>query len=148
MHRAESPCAAALLLKQEVRQRGSYHLRTLQIYFGSNLEVGNWTGQTTCVYKDEGCYLCLFITYPAGALTDTQAGCAVQVLSCQKQNFVPIPDVKLTTTTGLDEGSGSASRRFIGMLIVAGTCLCALVFTVLLIRRQRSRLTPQRELSV
>ncbi|XP_034464762.1 butyrophilin-like protein 2 [Hippoglossus hippoglossus] len=142
--------------------------------------------------EDEGCYLCLFITNPAGALTGrtcirvyelhepvlhvresnstdefvvscsatgrpaptvtlnvtqqdfdfsqnntvsvintngtftvtatavlagfhdagTQVGCAVQVLSRRKEAFVAIPDVKVTPTNGLDEGSGSASRRF------------------------------------
>ena len=30
----------------------------------------------------------------------TQVGCAVQVLSCRKEAFVEIPDVKLTPTKG------------------------------------------------
>ncbi|XP_060923347.1 OX-2 membrane glycoprotein-like [Limanda limanda] len=42
----------------------------------------------------------------------TRVGCAAQVLSCRKEAFVEIPDVKLTPTSGLDEGSGSASRSF------------------------------------
>ncbi|XP_035006196.2 poliovirus receptor-like [Hippoglossus stenolepis] len=169
--------------------------------------------------EDEGCYLCLFITNPAGALTGrtcirvyelhepvlhvreskttdefvvscsatgrpaptvtlnitqqdfdfsqnktvsvintdgtftvtatavlagfhdagTRVGCAVQVLSRRKEAFVAIPDVKLTPTNGLDEGSGSASRRFIGTWIGGVTCLCtASVFAVLFTRKLRS----------
>ncbi|XP_062236209.1 OX-2 membrane glycoprotein-like [Platichthys flesus] len=169
--------------------------------------------------EDEGCYLCLFITKPAGALTGrtclrvfelhepvlhvresdstdeflvscsatgrpaptvtlnvTQqdfylsqnqtvlintngtftvtatavlagfhdagrlVGCAVQVLSCRKEAFVEIPDVKLTPPSGVDEGSGSAGRSFIRMWIVVVTCLCtASFFAVLIIRKLSSR---------
>ncbi|CAB1413033.1 unnamed protein product [Pleuronectes platessa] len=39
----------------------------------------------------------------------TLVGCAVQVLSRSKEAFVVIPDVKVTPTSGLDEGSGSAA---------------------------------------
>ncbi|XP_060923345.1 OX-2 membrane glycoprotein-like [Limanda limanda] len=72
----------------------------------------------------------------------TRVGCAVQVLSRHKEAFVEIPDVKLTPTSGLDEGSGSASRSFIVTWIVVVTFLCtASVLAVLLIRKLRSRLS-------
>ncbi|XP_060923344.1 OX-2 membrane glycoprotein-like [Limanda limanda] len=70
----------------------------------------------------------------------TRVGCAVQVLSCRKEAFVEIPDLKVTPTSGLDEGSGSASRSFIGTWIVVVTFLCtASALAVLLIRKLRSR---------
>ncbi|XP_034471064.1 OX-2 membrane glycoprotein-like isoform X1 [Hippoglossus hippoglossus] len=70
----------------------------------------------------------------------TRVGCAVQVLSCRKEAFVAIPDLKPTPTYGLDEGSGSASRRFIVTWIVGVTWLCtASVLAVLFTRKLRSR---------
>ncbi|XP_053273023.1 butyrophilin-like protein 2 [Pleuronectes platessa] len=67
-----------------------------------------------------------------------RVGCAVQVHSCRKEEFVEIPDVKVTPPSGLDEGSGSAA--FIVMWIVVVTCLCAAsVLAVLLIQKLRSR---------
>ncbi|XP_060922959.1 OX-2 membrane glycoprotein-like [Limanda limanda] len=69
----------------------------------------------------------------------TRVGCAVQVLSRRKEAFVEIPDVKLTPPSGLDEGSGSASRSFIGTWIVVVTFLCtASALAVVLIWKLRS----------
>ncbi|XP_062236212.1 OX-2 membrane glycoprotein-like isoform X2 [Platichthys flesus] len=65
-------------------------------------------------------------------------GCAVQVLSCRKEAFEEIPEVKLMPTSGLDEGSGSAA--FIVMWIGVVICLCtASALAVLITRKLRSR---------
>ncbi|XP_053273024.1 OX-2 membrane glycoprotein [Pleuronectes platessa] len=66
----------------------------------------------------------------------TLVGCAVQVLSRSKEVFVEIPEVKLTPTSGLEEGSRSAV--FIKMLIVVVTFIC-IVFGVQFLQKRWSR---------
>ncbi|XP_060923346.1 OX-2 membrane glycoprotein-like [Limanda limanda] len=122
--------------------------------------------------EDEGCYLCLFFTNPAGALTGRTCLKVYElhepVLHIRESNSTdeflvscsatgrPAPTVTLNltqqdfhlsqnqtvviNTNGLDEGSGSASRSFIGTWIVVVTFLCtASVLAVLSIRKLQSR---------
>ncbi|GLD75060.1 OX-2 membrane glycoprotein-like protein, partial [Lates japonicus] len=80
--------------------------------------------------QDEGCYLCLFNSHPDGALwvepaqlyaelarfhdNSTEVGCAVRVLSVQKEVFLMIPELKQTSADGSDQKSGSDHRNYIG----------------------------------
>ncbi|XP_018546130.1 OX-2 membrane glycoprotein isoform X2 [Lates calcarifer] len=56
-----------------------------------------------------------------------QVGCAVRVLSVQKEVFLMIPELKQTSADGSDQKSGSDHRNYIGTIIVAVVCVAAVI---------------------
>ncbi|XP_050922056.1 OX-2 membrane glycoprotein isoform X3 [Lates calcarifer] len=69
-----------------------------------------------------------------------QVGCAVRVLSVQKEVFLMIPELKQTSADGSDQKSGSDHRNYIWPLIEVVVCvLIATVITITALCKQNQK---------